>query len=68
MGIDINKLNNAALKVGMSWSDIAKKSGISKQHISNIRNGKVDAVRLPTIKALADAMNIEPLELTKEGE
>lgn len=57
-------IKEVRIRHNMTISDLAKKSGVSKAHISYIENG----MRMPTliiICRLAKALGVEPGELFK---
>ncbi len=60
-------INRAALRAirersGLTVSELARLSGVSQPHISNIESG-VRGARAPIIKALADALEVPMLAL-----
>lgn len=64
--MSINKtLAEAILKSKISISRIAEKSGISRQHIYQIMNGKKNVSSL-TLEKICDAINISPASLYNE--
>ena len=64
MRIDRKKLVWAMMDRGTNVKELAEKSGVSKQTISNVKNGKscIDAVG----KAIANALGVEVTDLLEE--
>ena len=67
MPIDITKINNIIIKKGLSYSDLAKKSGISRTQISRIINSKNPRCRTKTISKLIKALDIDYEDICKKG-
>ena len=67
MPIDITKINNIIIKKGFSYSDLAKKSGISRTQISRIINSKNTRCRTKTISKLIKALDIDYEDICKKG-
>ena len=51
------KLAAARLRVGLSQSDLARKSGVRQPHISKLESGEMEP-RLSTIYAIADTLGV----------
>ena len=67
MPIDITKINNIIIKKGFSYSDLAKKSGISRTQISRIINSnKNTKSNLKTIGKISNALGVDYKEIIKE--
>ena len=67
MPIDITKINNIIIKKGLSYSDLAEKSGISRTQISRIINSKNTRCRTKTISKLIKALDINYEDICKKG-
>mgnify|MGYP002509409728 CR=1 FL=1 len=53
----------------MSLNQLAKEVGISNVNLSNIKTGKISAIRFSTLEAICEALNCQPgdiLEYKKE--
>lgn len=66
MEIDVQKLKSIILLKGLSYTEVATKSEISKQHLSRLIKGRVKECRLSTISAIAKALEVEPTKIIKE--
>ena len=54
----------------MSLNELAAKDGISNVNLSNLKTGKVKAVRFSTLDAICDVLDCQPgdiLEYTRSG-
>jgi putative transcriptional regulator len=54
----------------MSLNELAEKVGISNVNLSNIKTGKISAIRFSTLSAICEALNCQPgdiLEYSKEN-
>lgn len=54
----------------MSLNELAAKIGISNVNLSNLKTGKVKAVRFSTLDAICDVLDCQPgdiLEYTRSG-
>lgn len=54
----------------MSLNELAAKVGISNVNLSNLKTGKVKAVRFSTLDAICDVLDCQPgdiLEYTRSG-
>ena len=47
----------------ISLNDLAKKVGISNVNLSNLKNGKVKAIRFSTLEAICDVLDCQPGEI-----
>ncbi len=65
MQIDRKKLVCAMIDAELSTKELAKRSGVSRQTISYIKNGKTCAEE--TVEKIADALKMEKSSLLKEG-
>jgi putative transcriptional regulator len=55
----------------MQMNDLAEKVGISNVNMSNLKTGKVKAIRFSTLEAICKYLNCQPgdiLEYTQDGE
>ncbi len=53
----------------MSLNELSEKVGISNVNLSNLKNGKVRAIRFSTLDAICDVLECQPgdiLEYSKE--
>lgn len=53
----------------ISLNELAQKVGISNVNLSNIKTGKISAIRFSTLDAICDALDCQPgdiLEFVKE--
>lgn len=53
----------------MSLNELAEKVGISNVNLSNIKTGKISAIRFSTLNAICEVLNCQPgdiLEYQKE--
>ena len=54
----------------ISLNELAARVGISNVNLSNLKTGKVNAVRFSTLDAICDVLDCQPgdiLEYTREG-
>ena len=54
----------------LSLNELAARVGISNVNLSNLKTGKVKAVRFSTLDAICDVLDCQPgdiLEYTREG-
>jgi putative transcriptional regulator len=54
----------------ISLNDLSEKVGISVVNLSNLKTGKVKAIRFSTLEGICDALECQPgdiLEYVKEG-
>jgi transcriptional regulator with XRE-family HTH domain len=61
--MNLKKIKEIRLKLGLSRERLAEMSGITRVHIWNIENGKTTNLTLDTIKRLADALQIEMIDI-----
>lgn len=47
----------------ISLNDLAKKVGISNVNLSNLKSGKVKAIRFSTLEAICDVLDCQPGEI-----
>ena len=53
----------------MSLNELSEKAGITKANMSNIKNGKISAIRFSTLDAICKTLGCQPgdiLEYNKE--
>lgn len=67
MKISIAKLTAAMVNAGIDSSkQLAEVAAVSVNTISRLRNG--GSVKLPTLRKLADALGVSPMDLIGEGD
>lgn len=65
--ISISKMSVAMVNAGIDSSKcLAELSGVSVNTISRLRNG--GSVNLPTLRKLADALGVSPMDLIEKGD
>ncbi len=47
----------------ISLNELAEKVGISNVNLSNLKNGKVKAIRFSTLEAICDVLDCQPGEI-----
>lgn len=55
----------------MSLNELAERVGISNVNLSNLKTGKVKAIRFSTLEAICDVLDCQPgdiLEYSRDGE
>jgi len=55
----------------MSLNELARLVGIANVNLSNIKTGKISAIRFSTLEAICDVLDCQPgdlLEFRREGE
>jgi len=63
--IDAKKLQDARLAKFWSRDELAKASGIHRDHIGRLERGYQGESRPPTIRKLAQALGVDPAELVE---
>ena len=63
MLLNVNRLIELVIEKGMSYTELAIESKISKTQISRIVNSTKPNVRNTTIKSLADSLGVECKEI-----
>jgi len=63
--IDAKKLQDARLAKFWSRDELAKASGIHRDHIGRLERGYEGEPRPPTIRKLAEALGVDPAELVE---
>ena len=61
--IDAKKLQDARLAKFWSRDELAKASGINRDHIGRLERGYEGESRPPTIRKLAEALKVDPRDL-----
>jgi len=61
--IDAKKLQDARLAKFWSRDELAKASGINRDHIGRLERGYEGESRPPTVRKLAEALDVDPREL-----
>ena len=61
--VDAKKLQDARLARFWSRDELAKESGIHRDHIGRLERGYEGESRPPTIRKLAEALGVDPHEL-----
>lgn len=56
----ILRLNRVMADRGMSLNELADKVGISNVNLSNIKTGKISAIRFSTLNGICKALNCQP--------
>ncbi len=54
------RLDRIMVDRGISLSDLAVKVGITNANMSNIKTGKINAIRFSTLDAICKALNCQP--------
>ena len=65
--IDGDKLQKIRLQKFWSRDELSGKSGIHRDHIGRLERGEGGNSRPPTIRKLAEALEVEPTELVRPG-
>lgn len=66
MPIDRRAVKKIMITKGITNEDLANKLNVTKGRISNILNQDVNNSRVSTITKLANALEVEPLEIVRE--
>ena len=61
--IDAKKLQDARLAKFWSRVELAKASGINRDHIGRLERGYEGESRPPTVRKLAEALDVDPRDL-----
>jgi transcriptional regulator with XRE-family HTH domain len=61
--IDAKKLQDARLAKFWSRDELAKASGIHRDHIGRLEREEISNPRMATIRKLAEALEVDPAEL-----
>ncbi len=54
------RLDRVMLEKGVSLSDLASKVGITNANMSNIKTGKINAIRFSTLDSICKVLNCQP--------
>jgi transcriptional regulator with XRE-family HTH domain len=65
--VDAKKLQDARLAKFWSRDELAKASGIHRDHIGRLERGYEGESRPPTIRKLAEALEVDPAELVESS-
>jgi transcriptional regulator with XRE-family HTH domain len=65
--VDAKKLQDARLAKFWSRDELAKASGIHRDHIGRLERGYEGESRPPTIRKLAEALGVDPAELVESS-
>jgi transcriptional regulator with XRE-family HTH domain len=65
--IDARKLQDARLARFWSRDELAEKSGIHRDHIGRLERGYEGESRPPTVRKLAEALEMDPRELLEDS-
>ncbi len=66
----ILNLDKVMKRQGVKLKDLAKEIGLTEANLSNIKTGKISAIRFSTLNALCERLNCQPadiLEYQEEG-
>ena len=66
--IDAKKLQDARLAKFWSRDELAKASGINRDHIGRLERGYEGESRPPTVRKLAEALDVDPRKLLADDE
>ena len=64
--VDAKKLQNARLAKFWSRDELSNASGIHRDHIGRLERGYEGESRPPTVRKLAEALDVDPRELLTE--
>jgi len=64
--VDAKKLQDARLAKFWSRDELANASGIHRDHIGRLERGYEGESRPPTVRKLAEALDVDPRELLTE--
>ena len=59
----ILKLNEVMKARGVKLKDLASKIGLTDANLSNIKTGKISAIRFSTLNALCQELNCQPADI-----
>lgn len=57
------RLDRVMLEKGISLQDLASKVGITNANMSNIKTGKINAIRFSTLDAICKILECQPGDL-----
>jgi hypothetical protein len=61
--VDGDKLQSHRLGMFLSRDELSTKSGIHRDHIGRLERGEGGSSRPPTVRKLAEALEVDPAEL-----
>jgi transcriptional regulator with XRE-family HTH domain len=64
--IDAKKLQDARLAKFWSRDELAKASGLHRDHIGRLERGYEGESRPPTVRRLAEALGVDPRDLLED--
>ena len=64
----ILKLNQVMKARGVKLKDLAVKIGLTDANLSNIKTGKISAIRFSTLNALCKELNCQPSDILEYQE
>lgn len=56
----ILRLDRVMVEKKISLQDLAEKVGITNANMSNIKNGKINAIRFTTLDAICKVLDVQP--------
>ncbi len=59
----ILKLNKVMKEKGVKLKDLAEKIGLTDANLSNIKTGKISAIRFSTLNSLCKELNCQPADI-----
>ena len=64
------RLDRVMVEKKISLQDLAEKVGITNANMSNIKNGKINAIRFTTLDAICKVLDVQPGDILEyvEGE
>ena len=54
------RLDRVMVEKKISLQDLAEKVGITNANMSNIKNGKINAIRFTTLDAICNVLDVQP--------
>ena len=54
------RLDRVMVEKKISLQDLAEKVGITNANMSNIKNGKINAIRFTTLDAICKVLDVQP--------
>lgn len=64
----ILKLDKVMKERGVKLKDLAVKIGLTDANLSNIKTGKISAIRFSTLNALCKELNCQPADILEYSE
>lgn len=64
----ILNLDKVMKKRGVKLKDLAKKIGLTDANLSNIKTGKISAIRFSTLNALCKELDCQPADILEYQE